>query len=82
MEITLTDFIEHLQALQQEIGCDGKKIGSHNIRSFVHFHITNPDIGLDLTLDNSYYTAGLQLNLLPGCLCPDGVIINLNATVS
>ena len=77
MDITLTEFIEKLQYLQREIGCDGERVGSHKLKSHVIFRLNDPTIDLDVDFDESEYATGLELSLMPGCLCPYGVIINL-----
>jgi hypothetical protein len=79
MEITLTEFIEKLQALQREIGCDGERVGSHKLKSHVNFVIDHPDIDLDIELDDSEYPMGMELDLMFNCLCPYGITIHLKA---
>lgn len=73
--ITVIELIETLQKYNKEIGCNGKSIASHNIKSFVNFVITNSD--LDLELDDSEFPNGIELNQRPGCLCADGIIFHL-----
>jgi hypothetical protein len=72
---TVTDLIQQLQALQKEIGCDGKGISSHpNSQSIVRFSITNPELDFDVELED------IELDLRMGCLCPEGVTFNLKLT--
>lgn len=65
--MTVTELIETLVSLQQEIGCDGEKIGSHNLQSTVHFYIEDKNTDLDIELDR------IELGVLPGCFCPRGI---------
>ena len=71
--MTLTELIEKLEKLRDEMGCDGERVGSHNLKSSVQFHITNPEIDFDLELED------IDVSMLIGCGCWDGVIFNLKA---
>ena len=75
--MTLSKLIEVLKQHQKEIGCDGENIASHGLESTVSFSITNADIDLDLEIDDSEYPCGVELDLLPGCLCPSGITFKL-----
>lgn len=73
-DITVTDLLRLLGDHKNEIGCDGTKIGSHNLKSSVRFEITNPEIDLDLELE------ALEPDPLPGCGCSSGVVFKVKAT--
>ncbi len=77
MTVTVTELIEALQSYQKEIGCNGENIGSHKLKSYVRFLITNPDIDLSLEIDDSEHPLGIELDYLPGCSCPCGIYFNL-----
>jgi hypothetical protein len=78
--MTLTELIEALQSLQKEIGCNGRSIASHDIKSQVVFCLNDRIVDLDIELDDTEFKHGLELSLMPGCSCPDGVIVNLRVT--
>lgn len=59
--------IERLTLLQKEIGCNGTRIGSHNLPSSVWFNLVNPD--LDYALD-----------LVEILRNDDGIVFRLEAT--
>jgi len=75
--MTLTELINALHALQKEIGCNGLSIASHDIKSQVVFRFNDPIIDLDVEPDDTEFKHGLELSLMPGCSCPDGVVVNL-----
>jgi hypothetical protein len=72
--MTISELIQRLEKLREEVGCDGEMIGSHTFPSYVHFWIENPEIDLDLEF------TGLELNYLPGCMCPSGITFNLKGS--
>jgi hypothetical protein len=72
--MTITELIQRLEKLRDEVGCDGEKISSHPFSSHVHFWIENPEIDLDLEF------VDIELNFLPGCMCPHGITFNLKGT--
>lgn len=71
--MTITELIQQLQKYQAEVGCDGEKIAAHDLRSEVRFAISNPEIDLDLELQE------IEVNLMAGCLCGDGITFLLKA---
>ncbi len=75
--LRIKKFSETVQAYAQDIGCDGNgNIGSHKIPSHVHFYLTNPETGEDQVL--ALYA--IQMDMLMGCGCPDGLTFKLVAT--
>jgi hypothetical protein len=75
--LTVLELIEILQKYQEEIGGDETSIAAHNLESQVSFHIVDPDIDIGLEIDDSRYPSGIELDLMVGCYCPQGVIFNL-----
>jgi hypothetical protein len=75
--MTPTELINALHALQEQIGCDGRSIASHDIKSQVVFRLNDRTIDLDIELDDTLFQDGLELSLMMGCSCPDGIIVNL-----
>ncbi|MFA9202256.1 MAG: hypothetical protein ACEQSC_01785 [Candidatus Nanopelagicaceae bacterium] len=73
-KITITELIQQLQQYKSEIGCDGKTIAAHDLKSEVRFAISNPEVDLDLELQE------IEVSLMAGCLCGDGVIFWLKAS--
>jgi hypothetical protein len=77
--MTVTELISILQKYQDEIGCNGESIGSHSLKSTVQFVIANPELNISLKPDDSEYPGGIELDLICGCMCPRGIVFNLNA---
>lgn len=65
--MTVTELIQALQKLNEDIGCDGKSTFSHEIPS--HVWVTCEDSDADFELER------LELDYMPGCSCPYGVTI-------
>lgn len=70
-DLTVTQLIEMLAKHKLDIGCNGKVIGSHKLKSTVRFVVDDENLDIDLEL------AGVELDLLPGCSCPAGVVFVL-----
>lgn len=65
---TVTQFVRLLEDMRKEIGCDGVRIGAHNLRSRVRFADTQ---------GNTYRLIMLDADQLPGCGCWDGICLRL-----
>jgi hypothetical protein len=65
--MTITEFIEQLKVIQDDSGCDGKTISSHDIKSEVRFHTTDGE---------EYELVEMETEVL-NCLCIYGVDIIL-----
>jgi hypothetical protein len=74
--MTITELIEMLQKYNKEIGCDGKNIASHNIKSFVNF-VIDLDSDVQLEPNESEYPNGIEMNMLPSCGCGYGITFHL-----
>lgn len=65
-EYTVYEFIEYLKKLNEEdIGCDGKRAGSHDLMSSVTIQV-----------NNEYYSnIYVSINRLSGCGCGSGITL-------
>jgi hypothetical protein len=68
------EFLKEIALMVKEIGGDGNVIGSHNLPSQISFMVTNPEDDADYELES------INPDILPGCGCWDGIIINLKRT--
>ena len=66
--MTVTDLINRLTDINQELGCTGTKIAAHNILSDVSFYDEHGD-ELELT--------EIGVSQMFGCGCWDGVVFRL-----
>jgi len=69
--VTVSELIEAINKLQEEIRCDGTGIAAHNIPSSVSFYVENSDFLDDIEL------VGIEASQLPGCGCWDGIRFRL-----
>lgn len=68
------EFADRIATMADDIGCDGNGgIGSHlKVRSKIFIDCINED---DDLID--YEIVDLDIDVLPGCQCPSGIIIKI-----
>jgi hypothetical protein len=62
--MTVKELLEQITSLQDDIGCDGKTINSHDIQSSVNFWVMNDD--------TDYELVSIEPSILP-CMCWAGI---------
>jgi len=64
-EVTVKEFIEKCVAMNDEIGCDGSKIASHNFKSSISFYCEETD--------QYFKLKDMDCKRLAGCGCWSGI---------
>jgi hypothetical protein len=68
---TVSEFLEEVKRLQEEIGCNGTRTGSHTYPSSVKIYVEGPDDFPDFEIDR------LEPQMHLGCGCWTGIDIIL-----